>query len=61
MKQVKKAYNKCKAKMPHRPPDEIDFGLGFQAGLLWMRSRSNITENLLFYKIDVKEIDEELE
>ncbi len=35
MKQVKIAYAKCKAKIPHRPPDEIDFELGFRAALLW--------------------------
>ncbi len=35
MKQVKIAYDKCKAKMPHQPPDEIDFGLGFRAGVRW--------------------------
>lgn len=33
MKQVKIAYAKCKAKMPNRPPDEIDFGLGFRMAL----------------------------
>ena len=33
MKQVKIAFNKCKMKMPNRPPDEIDFGLGFRAAL----------------------------
>ena len=37
MKQVKIAYAKCKEKMPNRPPDEIDFGLGFRAGLRWLR------------------------
>ena len=37
MKQVKIAYEKCKAKLPNRPPDEIDFGLGFRAALGWMR------------------------
>ena len=35
MKQVKIAYAKCKAKMSHRPPDEIDFRLGFRAALNW--------------------------
>lgn len=35
-KQVKIAYDKCKEKIPNRPPDEIDFGLGFQAGLNWV-------------------------
>lgn len=38
MKQVKIAYLKCKVKMPHRPPDEIDFGLGFRAALRWVES-----------------------
>ena len=33
MKQVKIAYDKCKKKMPNRPPDEIDFGLGWRAAL----------------------------
>ena len=33
MKQAKIAYDKCKAKMPNRPPDEIDFGLGYGAAL----------------------------
>ena len=36
MKQVKILYEKCKKKMPNRPPDEIDFGLGFRAGLDWI-------------------------
>lgn len=39
MKQVKIAYDKCKAKMPNRPPDEIDFGLGFRAGLDWIQGQ----------------------
>ncbi len=33
MKQAKIEYEKCRGKMPHRPLDEIDFGLGFRAGL----------------------------
>ena len=36
MKQVKILFEKCKAKMPKRPPDEIDFGLGFRAALRWV-------------------------
>ncbi len=36
MKQVKTEFEKCKKKIPHRPPDEIDFGLGFRAALLWV-------------------------
>jgi len=39
MKQVKIAYAKCKEKMPKRPPDEIDFGLGFRAALRWMKEK----------------------
>lgn len=31
MKQVKIAYTKCKKELPNRPPNEIDFGLGFRA------------------------------
>lgn len=37
MKQVKIAFEKCKKKLPNRPPDEIDFGLGFRAGLNWTK------------------------
>ena len=33
MKQVKIAYDKCKKKLPNRPPDEIAFGLGFRSAL----------------------------
>ena len=36
MKQVKIAYSKYKKKLPNRPPDEIDFGLGFRAALKWL-------------------------
>jgi hypothetical protein len=38
MKQVKIAFYECKKKIPHRPPDEIDFGLGFRAALKWFLS-----------------------
>ena len=38
MKQVKIAYEKCKKGLPNRPPDEIDFGLGFRAALKWIDS-----------------------
>lgn len=34
MKQVKILFEKCKKKLPNRPPDEIDFGLGFRAALM---------------------------
>ena len=36
MKQVKIAYSRCKKKIPNRPPDEIDFGLGFRSALRWI-------------------------
>lgn len=39
MKQVKILFEKCKKKLPNRPPDEIDFGLGFRAGLEWLYSK----------------------
>ena len=35
MKEVKKAYREFKAKYPNSPLNEIDFGLGFKAALLW--------------------------
>ncbi len=38
MKQVTILYEKCKKKIPNRPPDEIDFGLGFRAALDWTLS-----------------------
>ena len=56
MKQVKIAYDKCKAKMPNRPPDEIDFGLGFRAGLRWVSPIIERLEGDASY-----EIKEELE
>ena len=39
MKQVKIEFEKCKKRMPNRPPDEIDFGLGFRAALKWVESQ----------------------
>lgn len=44
MKQVKKAYNECRAKLSNRPPDEIDFGLGFRAGVRWALSHKYDTD-----------------
>lgn len=35
MKEVKKVYEECKKRFPNRPPDEIDFGLGWKEALLW--------------------------
>jgi len=42
MKQVQKAYNACKKRMPNRPPDKIDFGLGWRAALEWVLSKYSI-------------------
>lgn len=39
MKQVKIAFKECKKKLPNRPPDEIDFGLGFRSALIWMKEK----------------------
>jgi hypothetical protein len=46
MEQAKIAYDKCKKKMPNRPPDEIDFGLGFRAALRWSLTQE-IVKSLL--------------
>jgi len=54
MKQVKKAYKGCKAKLPNRPPDEIDFGLGFRAGL------EMIIEEVTLSPIGLETIQKEL-
>ena len=60
MKQVKIAYDKCKKKLPNRPPDEIDFGLGFRAGLTWIEEeRKAKGDNYLKCVFDV--IEEELQ
>ena len=56
MKQVKVAFNKCKMKMPNRPPDEIDFGLGFRAALLWFYK---VADHLSPTDCDI--LDEELD
>lgn len=37
MKECKRQFQECKKRLPNRPPDEIDFGLGFSAGLRWMK------------------------
>lgn len=39
MKQVKIAYNEYRAKLPNRPPNEIDFGLGFNSALIWIKEK----------------------
>ena len=60
MKQVKIAYEKCEAKMPKRPPDEIDFGLGFRAALGWIeKEREARGDNYLKCVFDA--IEEELQ
>jgi len=40
MKQVKIAYKEFKAKYPNSPLNEIDFGLGFQAALRWIKKEA---------------------
>lgn len=39
MKQVKKAYKEYRAKLSNRPPNEIDFGLGFSSALIWLKEK----------------------
>ena len=55
MKQVKIAYEKCKAKMPHRPPDEIDFGLGFGASLIWVLEELEKEESFAAFQARLRE------
>lgn len=58
MKQVKILYKKCKKKLPNRPPNEIDFGLGFRAALRYVKSKLDCE----IYPGDVEYfIDKELE
>ena len=56
MKQVKMAYEKCKTKLPKRPPDEIDFGLGYQTALEWILSWETDSESIEIIK---RELDDE--
>ena len=60
MKQVQIAYDKCKKKMPHRPPDEIDFGLGFRAGVKWVLENCKYTDPFGQDNFDLDKIKEEL-
>lgn len=60
MKQVKIAYEKCRKKMPKRPPDEIDFGLGFRAALGWLRELPLQKDSPSRPKDLIKCIEEEL-
>jgi len=53
MKQVKILYEKCRKKLPNRPPNKIDFGLGFRAALEWMLKG-------LDYSIEHKEIGDKI-
>ncbi len=59
MKQVKILYEKCKKKMPHRPPDEIDFGLGFRAALGWQKQ--TMIDNADQETLTFSDIEKELE
>ena len=55
MKQVKIAYEKCKKVLPNRPPDEIDFGLGFRAALKWVLTHK---ADIISTKFIEKELEE---
>ena len=55
MKQCKVLYEKCKKKLSNRPPDEIDFGLGFRAAL------KMVLKEITLSPIGLKTIQEELE
>ena len=62
MKQVKIAYDKCKKKLPNRPQDEIDFGLGFRAALkLVLKDVEKTYGGDLSNSEFVKHIEEELQ
>ena len=53
--QVKTAYEKCRTKLPNRPPDEIDFGLGWRAAFQnmenWARGRRCTGEDVMEYTL----------
>ena len=55
MKQVKIAYEECKKKLPNRPPDEIDFGLGFRAACSFMLEELEKEEPFEEYKTRINE------
>lgn len=56
MKQVKILYEKCRKKLPNRPPNEADFGLGFRAALeMILEERKAQGDNHLKCVFDVVE------
>lgn len=55
MKQVKIEFEKCKAKIPNRPPDEIDFGLGWRAALDWELEELEREESYETFHARIKE------
>ena len=55
MKQVKIAFEKCQKKMPHRPPDEIDFGLGWRAAARYFLAELEIEESFEVFHARIKE------
>ena len=61
MKQVKIEFEKCKKKMPNRPPDEIDFGLGFRAGLRFVLKDCEYTDPYGQSNFDSDKMKEELQ
>lgn len=54
MKQSKIYYEKCRKKLPHRPPNEIDFGLGFRAALEWALTHKADIINTKFIKKELQ-------
>ena len=60
MKQVKIAFEECKKKLPNRPPDKIDFGLGFEAALKLVLA-CEYTDNFGQSNFDLDKMKEELQ
>ena len=54
MKQAKISYEKYKEKLPKRPPNEIDFGLGFQAAIKWILMELELEESFEIFHARIK-------
>ena len=54
IKQAKKEYNKYKEKFPNRPPNEIDFELGFKEALEWVTKELEVEEPLYMFEARIK-------
>jgi len=55
MEQVKIAFEECRKKLPNRPPDEIDFGLGFRAALRGILEELEVEESFEEFEARIKE------